>query len=99
VVVGVISFDLLLGDVGSLKQKRAVVRPLVAGLRRFEVCAAETRHVELHRRAEVSASVVAADHRHVRDVLAECERWVAGRPEVELLSARTRVLDDEDLAE
>jgi uncharacterized protein len=96
-VVGVISFDLLLGDVRSLKQKRAVVRPVIAGLRRFEVCAAETGDVELHRRAEVSASVVAADHQHVRDVLAECERWVAGRPEVELLSARTRVLDDQDL--
>jgi uncharacterized protein YlxP (DUF503 family) len=99
VVVGVISFDLLLGDVRSLKQKRSVVRPIVAELsRKFSVSAAETGELELHRRAEVSATLVAADHKHVRDVLAECERWVAGRPEVELLSARTRVLDDEDLA-
>jgi hypothetical protein len=31
-------------------------------------------------------------------VLAACERLLAGRPEVELLSTRTRVLHDDDLA-
>jgi uncharacterized protein YlxP (DUF503 family) len=67
-------------------------------LKRFEVCAAETGSLDLHRRAEVSVSLVAADHGHVREVLQQCERFVAGRPEVEVLSARTRVLDDEDLA-
>ena len=97
-VVGTLVVDLLLGDVHSLKQKRAVVRPIVAELRRrFEVAAAETGSLELHRRAEVSAAVVASTHSHARDVLAECERFVAGRPEVELLSARIRVLDDEDM--
>ena len=97
-VVGVLVCDLLLGDVGSLKSKRAVVRPIIAGLKRFDVAAAETGAVELYRRAEVSVSLVAADHGHVRDVLEQCERFVAGRPEIELLSARTRILDDEDLA-
>ncbi|NIR42370.1 MAG: DUF503 family protein, partial [Actinobacteria bacterium] len=28
--IGTLSFDLLLGDVRSLKQKRSVVRPIVA---------------------------------------------------------------------
>jgi uncharacterized protein YlxP (DUF503 family) len=74
--------------VHSLKEKRGVVRPIVAELRRrFEVSAAETGDQDLHRRAEVS----------VTQVLAECERLLAGRPEVELLSTRTRVLDDDDL--
>lgn len=97
-VVGVLVADLRLGDVRSLKQKRAVVRPIVAELRRrFDVSAAESGYLELHRRAEVSAALVGPDHRHVREVLAACERLLAGRPEIELLSARTRVLDDEDL--
>lgn len=96
-VVGVITADLLLGDVHSLKQKRGVVRPIVAELRRrFEVSAAETGAQQLHRRAEISATLVAGDHAHVVSVLAACERLLAGRPEVELLSTRTRVLDDED---
>jgi uncharacterized protein YlxP (DUF503 family) len=95
--VGTLNLDLLLGDVRSLKQKRSLVRPLVAELRRrYEVACAETGHLDLHRRAEVGVSVVAADAGHVRDVLAACERLAAARPEMELLSARSRVWDDED---
>jgi uncharacterized protein YlxP (DUF503 family) len=97
-VVGTLRCDLLLGDVHSLKGKRSVVRPIVAELsRRFGVSAAETGDLELHRRAEVSVAVVSGKHAHVREVLENCERFVAGRPEIELLSTRVRVLDDEDL--
>ncbi len=97
-VVGVLVADLLLGDVHSLKEKRAVVRPIVAELRRrFEVSAAETGGHDRHRRAEISAALVSPDHGHAVEVLAACERLLAGRPEIELLSTRTRVLDDEDL--
>ena len=96
-VVGVLVADLLLGDVHSLKGKRSVVRPIVAVVaRRFSVSAAETGHLDLHRRAEVSVAVVSPDHRHAREVLEACERLIAGRPETELLSARMSVLDDED---
>ena len=97
-VVGTLVLDVLLGDVRSLKQKRSVVRTIVAELRRrFEVAAAETGNVDLHRRAEVAVAVVSSTHRHATEVLEQCERLVAGRPEVELLSARHRLLDDGDL--
>jgi uncharacterized protein YlxP (DUF503 family) len=95
--IGSLRLDLLLGDVHSLKQKRGVVRPLVADLRkRFEVAVAETGHLDLHRRVEVSVAVVATEAGHCREVLEACERAVAARPEVELLSARSRVWDDDD---
>jgi uncharacterized protein YlxP (DUF503 family) len=98
--VGVLELDLLLGDVRSLKQKRAVVRPLVAELRRrFEVAAAEGGHLDLHRRALVGVAVVSADAAHCRDVLDACERLVSQRPEVELLSARRRWLGPNDEGE
>jgi len=97
-VVGTLVVDVLLGDVHSLKEKRAVVRPLVAELRRrFEVAAAETGDHELYRRAELAVAVVSSDHSHAAQVLQSCERLIAGRPEVELLATRTRVLDDDDL--
>ena len=97
-VVGTLRCDVLLGDVHSLKEKRSVVRPIVAELRRkYEVSAAETGDQDLHRRAELSVAVVSSDHRHVREVLENCERLVAGRPEIELLAARIRVLGDEDI--
>lgn len=86
--VGTLALDLLLGDVRSLKEKRSVVRPLVAELRkRFAVSAAEAGHLDLHRRALVGVAVVAADRAHCVEVLDACERLVAERPEVVLLSA------------
>lgn len=95
--VGALSLDLLLGDVRSLKQKRSVVRPIVAELRRAHaVAAAEAGHVDLHRRALVGVAVVATDRAHCVEVLDACERLVAGRPEVELLSARQQFLSSGD---
>ena len=92
-----LTLDLLLGDVHSLKEKRSVVRPIVAELhRRFAVAAAETGHLDLHRRALIGVAVVAPDRAHCRDVLDACERLVAGRPEVDLLSARQRFWNEED---
>jgi uncharacterized protein len=97
VFVGALELDVLFGDVHSLKQKRSVVRPIVAELRRkFEVSVAEAGHLDLHRRALIGVAVVAADAEHVRDVMAACERLVAGRPELELLSARHRLVGPED---
>jgi len=95
--VGALELDVLLGDVHSLKQKRSVVRPVLAELRRrFEVAVAEAGHLDLHRRALLGISCVAADHTHVTEVLDRCERLVAARPELELLSARHRMLGPED---
>ncbi|MDX6214462.1 MAG: uncharacterized protein QOG99_46 [Frankiales bacterium] len=94
---GTVAIDLLLGDVHSLKEKRSVVRPIVAELKRkYDVSAAEAGHLDLHRRALVGIAVVAADAGHVRDVLNACERLVANRPEVEVLSARQRLHGEED---
>ncbi len=94
---GSLALDLLLGDVHSLKEKRSLVRPVVAELRRkFDVSAAEAGHLDLHRRALIGVAVVAADAAHVRDVLAACERLVAARPELEVLSARQRLYGEED---
>ena len=85
--IGWLEFDVLLGDVHSLKEKRSMVRPIVAELqRRFSVSAAETGWLDLHSRAGIGVAVVAADRAHVVEVLDAAERIVAGRPEIELLS-------------
>ncbi|WP_059018694.1 DUF503 family protein [Mycobacterium sp. M26] len=95
--IGWLQFDVLLGDVRSLKEKRSVVRPIVAELRRrFEVAAAETDSLDLHRRAGIGVSVVAADRAHVVEVLDAAERLVAARPEIELLSARRGLHHSDD---
>jgi uncharacterized protein YlxP (DUF503 family) len=87
--IGWLEFDLLLGDVHSLKQKRSVIRPVIAELhRRFSVSAAETGSQQLRRRASLGVALVSADRGHVVEVLDAAERLVAARPELELLSAR-----------
>lgn len=95
--VGTLSFDLLLGDVRSLKEKRSVVRPIVAELhRKFSVSVAEVGVQNLHRRAEIGVAMVSGETGHLSDVLDRCERLIAARPEVELLSVRRRLHGDDD---
>ena len=94
---GTAVFDLLLpGDSRSLKTKRSYVRPIVAALRRFEVAVAEVGLLDRHGRAEIGVATIAADVAHVTEVLDSCERLVAARPEVELLSVRRRLHGDHD---
>ncbi|BCW17946.1 hypothetical protein NtRootA9_06540 [Arthrobacter sp. NtRootA9] len=95
--IGWIEFDILLGDVHTLKEKRSVVRPLLAELkRRFDVSVAEVGDHSQYRRAQLGAGLVAGDRAHLVEVLDAVERFVAGRPEIELLSARRRDLHSED---
>lgn len=94
---GTAVFDLLLpGDSRSLKTKRSYVRPIVAALRRFEVAVAEVGLLDRHGRAEIGVAAVAADVAHVTEVLDACERLIAGRPEIELISVHRRLHGDQD---
>ena len=95
--IGWIEFDLLLGDVHSLKGKRAVIRPILAELRRAtEGSVAEVGEQDLHRRATIGVGVVAASAAWVEDVLDRAERLVAERPDITLLSARRRMRHGDD---
>ncbi len=96
--IGWIEFDLLLGDVHSLKEKRSVIRPLIADLsKRTEAAAAEVGEHDLHRRARIGLAVVGSDASHVRDVLDRADRTIAEHhPEVTVLSARTGLHSSDD---
>lgn len=95
--VETIEFDLLLGDVRSLKQKRSAVRPLIAELqRRFTVAVAETGDADVHRRVSVGAVAISGEARHAIEVIDAVERFVAERPEMQLLSARRRTMSTAD---
>jgi uncharacterized protein YlxP (DUF503 family) len=95
--IGWLEFDLLLGDVRSLKQKRSAIRPLVAELqRKFSVSAAETGSHHLYRRAGIGVVIASADRAHAVDVLDAAERLVAAHPEFDLLSVRRGLLRSDD---
>jgi hypothetical protein len=95
--IGWIEFDLLLGDVHSLKEKRSIVRPLVAELRRrFQLSVSEVDSLELHRRTSIGVAVVSPDAAHATRMLDEVERLVDERPEVQVLSARRALRTSDD---
>jgi len=95
--VGALEVELLLGDVRSLKHKRAVVRPLLAELRRrYDVAAAETGDADLWRRATIGIASVSGTAEHVSRVCDEVERWAWSRPEVDVVQVTrwVRSIDD-----
>ncbi len=98
--VGALTLDVLLGDVRSLKDKRSVVRSVIAEVRRRQpaVAVAETGSMDLYRRAEFGVAMVASTAAHCVEVLEACERLVAARPDIELLSARQRLFNEDEEA-
>jgi len=97
VYVGALEIQLLLGDVRSLKQKRGVVRPLLAELRkRFDVAASETGEQELWRRATLGVAAVSGTSAQVGRVCEDVERWAWSRPQVEVVTVTrwVRSIDD-----
>jgi uncharacterized protein YlxP (DUF503 family) len=95
--MGALEFDLMLGDVHSLKEKRSLIRPLIAEVRkRFELSVAEVDHLDLHRRAAIGVAAVSPDRAHLVEVLDAVEQLVSYRPEVELLSVRRTLRSGDD---
>jgi len=95
-VVGALAFELHLPDVHSLKEKRAIVRPIVDGARhRFAVSAAEVDHQDLWQRATLAMAVVSGTESQARDVLDAVERFVWSFPEVEVVEAQLRWMEVE----
>ncbi len=94
--VGVLELDVLLGDVDSLKYKRAVIRPILARLRRLDVAVTEAGDPDRLRRALIGVATVSGDHTQVSRVLDTCERQVAAEVEVQLLETRRRVIGADD---
>lgn len=96
--IGWVEFDILLGDVRSLKEKRGVIRPIIADLsRRTEAAAAEVGAQDLHRRTRIGISVVATHAGHVHEVLDQAERMLVDQhPEITLLSAHRGLSSSED---
>jgi hypothetical protein len=83
-----VRFDLHLPAVHSLKEKRAVIRPILDGARnRFHVAAAEVDHQDQWQRAGLGIAAVAATVGHVEEVLDRVERFVWSFPEVEVIAA------------
>jgi uncharacterized protein YlxP (DUF503 family) len=91
-----VSFDLHVPQSRSLKSKRAAIRPVVEGLRhRFRLSVAEVGNHDRWQRSEIAVAVVGESEGRVRELLDAAERFVAGAPDVELLSVQVAWLEPE----
>jgi uncharacterized protein YlxP (DUF503 family) len=78
----------------SLKEKRAVLRPIVEGLRhRFQISVAEVDYQDKWQRALIGMAVVSDSYSHAVDVIDNVERWVWSKPEVEVTRFETTWTD------
>jgi len=83
--VVVVRIELHIPAARSLKEKRAVVKPIVEGMRhRFSLSVAETDFQDKWQRAELGVAVVSSTPGHAREVVESVERWVWSRPDVEV---------------
>ena len=81
--------DLHLPQVHSLKEKRAVIKPILEGARRrYSVASSEVAFQDRWQRALLGFSCVGPDgDGHVHEVLTKVEQFVWSFPEVEVLHA------------
>jgi uncharacterized protein YlxP (DUF503 family) len=97
VLVALERFDLRIPGCRSLKEKRHVVKSLVAAIRqRFPVSVAEVDHLDLWQRAALGVAAVGADQHHLRRVMHEVERLVDGWHEVEVIDRELQLLWPDD---
>ena len=83
--VAVVQLELHIPTSRSLKEKRAVLRPIVEGIRhRFQISVAEVGYQDKWQRALVGMAVVSDSYAHAVDVVDNVERWVWSKPEVEV---------------
>jgi hypothetical protein len=96
VYAAALRFDLHVPDSRSLKAKRAVIRPVVDGLRhRFHCSVAETGYQDQWQRAEIAVALVAASDGHLRERIDTVERFVLAAADVEVLDVEIVHLDAE----
>jgi uncharacterized protein YlxP (DUF503 family) len=80
----------------SLKEKRAVLRPVLVGTRaRFPVAVAETDHQDTWQRAAIGVAAVSASAKVAQQIVDDVERFVWSFPELEVLEARRHWLEED----
>jgi uncharacterized protein len=91
-----VRFDLHLPACHSLKEKRAVITPILEGCRRrYSVAAAEVAFQDKWQRAALGVATVAGTPGHAEEVLGAVERFVWSFPEVEVVEQERTWVDAE----
>ncbi|HEY7834710.1 MAG TPA: DUF503 domain-containing protein [Ktedonobacterales bacterium] len=91
--VGACAIRLHLPDSHSLKDKRQVVKSVLAKVRdRFEIAAAEVDDLEVWQMATLGLACASNDAAHAEEILQHAARYIEeSRPDVEVTDVRVEV--------
>ena len=79
--------ELFLPHSHSLKEKRALVKPIIEGSRlRYLAAVAEVEFQDKWQRAAIGVAVVSASPAHAGEVMRAVERFVWSFPEIDVVS-------------
>jgi uncharacterized protein YlxP (DUF503 family) len=79
----------------SLKAKRAILRPVIEGIKRLgSLSVAEVDHHDSWQRAAIGVAIVARDGESLAMQIAKLRRYLDTRLEVEVLDIHTTELED-----
>jgi uncharacterized protein YlxP (DUF503 family) len=91
--VGTILIELRLPHPSSLKEKRAILKGLMAKVKReFNVSVAEVGELDDRRRAELGAALVSNDGGFSDRVLAKVVQLIEQQPQIEIEDYRIEIL-------
>ncbi|MGB9358492.1 MAG: DUF503 domain-containing protein [Acidimicrobiia bacterium] len=95
--VGALHVELRIRGIRSLKEKRRVLKRIIADIgTAHPVAIAEVDHQNLWQRADLGIAVVSESPGHVDRMLATIARDLERRTEIEVLDSRRSYLDEED---
>jgi hypothetical protein len=95
--VGASRIELRIRDIRSLKEKRKVVKSIIADIgRAYPVAIAEVDHQDLLQRADLGVAVVSGSPGHVDRMLTAVRSDLDRRTEIEVLGTTRSYLEEEE---
>jgi uncharacterized protein YlxP (DUF503 family) len=93
-IVGICTIELHLPGLGSLKQKRSVIKPLLTRLHNtFNISAAEIDYQDVWQSAVIGIAVVTNSTAHAQQMLNRVIRWIETNfPNVQIVRQEIEIL-------
>jgi uncharacterized protein YlxP (DUF503 family) len=93
-IIGILEISLHLPDCHSLKEKRQIIKSIMARVRnQFEVAIAEVEDNDLWQMAKLGVSCVSNNKQHASEVLKHVQRYIEEtRPDIVLSNSETEIM-------
>ncbi|GAB4346533.1 MAG: hypothetical protein Kow00117_23520 [Phototrophicales bacterium] len=94
VVIGLLTLDLYLPGVSSLKEKRGILKSMQAKIQRqFNIATAEVDHHDIWQSAQIAITTVSNSSRHIQQTLQTVTVWVETHfPEIVIIQNKIEII-------